>query len=38
MMKKPISLIQIGLLLPLAAPAQQYTLDWYKVSGGGGTP
>jgi len=36
-MKKPISLISIGFLLTLAAPAQQYSIDWYKVAGGGGT-
>ena len=24
-------------LFALAAPAQQYSIDWYKIAGGGGT-
>lgn len=27
----------LGLLLPTAGFAQQYSIDWYKVAGGGGT-
>ncbi|MGA9451159.1 MAG: hypothetical protein WBW41_07420 [Verrucomicrobiia bacterium] len=34
-MKKIILLL--GLMVPLAGLAQQYSIDWYKVSGGGGT-
>jgi hypothetical protein len=34
-MKKLILLF--GLLLPAVSFAQSYTIDWYKVSGGGGT-
>ena len=26
-----------GLLLPVAGFAQQYSIDWYKIAGGGGT-
>jgi hypothetical protein len=29
--------IVAALLLPLAATAQTYSIDWYKISGGGGT-
>jgi hypothetical protein len=37
-MKKLIQLAVIGLLLnAAAAPAQSYTIDWYKIAGGGGT-
>ena len=34
-MKKQILLA--GLLIPALSLAQQYSIDWYKVSGGGGT-
>jgi len=34
-MKKLILLF--GLLIPSLAFAQQYSIDWYKVAGGGGT-
>ncbi len=34
-MKKYI--LFFGLLLPAVSLAQQYTIDWYKVAGGGGT-
>jgi hypothetical protein len=34
-MKKLILLF--GLLIPMIGFAQQYSIDWYKVSGGGGT-
>jgi hypothetical protein len=27
----------LGLLLPLIGFAQQYSIDWYKIAGGGGT-
>lgn len=27
----------IGLVLPLVASAQTYSIDWYKIAGGGGT-
>ena len=27
----------LGLLIPVAGFAQQYSIDWYKVAGGGGT-
>jgi len=30
-------ILAICLLLPLAAFAQSYSIDWYKISGGGGT-
>jgi hypothetical protein len=30
-------LLFLGLLLPVIGIAQQYSIDWYKVSGGGGT-
>jgi hypothetical protein len=33
---KKLALI-VSLLLPLAAFAQSYSVDWYKISGGGGT-
>jgi len=33
---KPLLVISL-LLAALAVPAQQYSLEWYKVSGGGGT-
>jgi hypothetical protein len=26
-----------GLLLPATGFAQQYSIDWYKIAGGGGT-
>ena len=34
-MKKIILLL--GLMVPLAGLAQQYSIDWYKIAGGGGT-
>jgi hypothetical protein len=34
-MKKLI--LALGLLIPTISFAQSYTIDWYKVSGGGGT-
>jgi hypothetical protein len=30
-------LFVLGLLLPLLASAQNYSIDWYKIAGGGGT-
>ena len=27
----------LGILLALSASAQNYSIDWYKVAGGGGT-
>jgi len=30
-------LFLLALLFPLAVSAQPYSIDWYKVSGGGGT-
>ena len=30
-------LLLIGLLWPLLVEAQTYTIDWYKIAGGGGT-
>ena len=30
-------LLLIGLILPLLGEAQTYTIDWYKIAGGGGT-
>jgi len=30
-------LLCLGLLLPVAAFAQTYSVDWYKIAGGGGT-
>jgi len=30
-------LLAVTLLIPAAVFAQQYSLDWYKISGGGGT-
>ena len=30
-------LLSCGLLLPIIGYSQQYSIDWYKVSGGGGT-
>ncbi len=30
-------LLLIGLLWPLLGEAQTYTIDWYKIAGGGGT-
>ena len=30
-------ILMIGLLAPLASFAQQYSIDWYKIAGGGGT-
>ena len=30
-------LISIGLLIPAISHTQQYSIDWYKVAGGGGT-
>src|ERR1700722_11433283 len=29
-------LLLIGLLLPMLGMAQSYTIDWYKIAGGGG--
>ena len=34
-MKKAI--LMLGLLIPVISFAQSYTIDWYKVAGGGGT-
>ena len=34
---KPVLLGLMLWLVPLALPAQTYSLDWYKVAGGGGT-
>jgi hypothetical protein len=34
-MKKIILLL--GLVIPMAGFAQQYSINWYKISGGGGT-
>jgi hypothetical protein len=34
-MKKIIFLL--GLVIPMAGFAQQYSINWYKISGGGGT-
>jgi len=34
-MKK--SFLYLGLLIPAFGFAQQYSVDWYKISGGGGT-
>ena len=34
-MKKPF--ILFGLILPALSFAQQYSIDWYKIAGGGGT-
>jgi hypothetical protein len=38
-MKKylPMLLVLAGLWLPLAAFSQSYSIDWYKIAGGGGT-
>src|ERR1039458_2189888 len=42
-MKTPLKLAALALLLscfvllPSTSPAQSYSIDWYKVSGGGGT-
>jgi hypothetical protein len=38
-MKRPFATLMVcgALLLPLAATAQQYSNNWYKVAGGGGT-
>ena len=38
-MKKylPILLVLAGLWLPLAVFSQSYSIDWYKIAGGGGT-
>ena len=30
-------LLLFGLLVPAITLAQQYTIDWYKIAGGGGT-
>jgi hypothetical protein len=30
-------ILLLGWLIPVLASAQQYSIDWYKVSGGGGT-
>jgi hypothetical protein len=35
--RKPVLLWLAMLLVPIAALAQNYSIDWYKVSGGGGT-
>ena len=34
---KPVLLWLALLLMPIAASAQTYNIDWYKISGGGGT-
>jgi hypothetical protein len=34
---KPLLLWLALLLAPIVAPAQSYTIDWYKIAGGGGT-
>ena len=34
-MKKLI--LALGLLIPIISFAQQYSIDWYKIAGGGGT-
>ena len=36
-MKKLILLFSLGLLIPVSGFAQQYSIDWYKIAGGGGT-
>lgn len=36
-MKNYLSLVFIALLFPLGAFAQSYSIDWYKVAGGGGS-
>ena len=35
--RKPVLLGLMLWLAPLALPAQTYSIDWYKVAGGGGT-
>ncbi len=30
-------ILLLGLMMPVMVSAQQYSIDWYKVSGGGGT-
>ena len=35
--RKPLLLGLLLSLAPLALPAQTYSIDWYKVAGGGGT-
>ena len=35
--RKPVLLGLLLWLAPLALPAQTYSIDWYKVAGGGGT-
>jgi hypothetical protein len=32
-----ISLLSLSLLFPVAGFAQSYSIDWYKIAGGGGT-
>ena len=34
---RPVLLWLALLLAPIAAPAQSYSIDWYKIAGGGGT-
>lgn len=36
MLMKKLFLL-LGLMMPLLASAQNYSIDWYKVAGGGGT-
>jgi hypothetical protein len=36
-MKMKNRILLFGLLIPALSQAQTYTIDWYKVSGGGGT-
>lgn len=36
-MKTLIAIICTGIILPVASNAQPYSINWYKVSGGGGT-
>jgi hypothetical protein len=37
MLKNYLSLVFVALLFPLGAYAQAYSIDWFKVAGGGGT-
>jgi hypothetical protein len=32
-----VGLLALGLVAPLLASAQNYSIDWYKIAGGGGT-
>ena len=36
-MKTRAAIIVLGVLLPIVTVAQSYSIDWHKVSGGGGT-